>query len=813
MEAAPSKPAAPDPAVTLAVLIGASEFPYCATVSSNSAFRTSAIAMAKYLCAPMPQGFGLPPGNVLSLFDSRELPDEQLLKLGQFLASNPRATDLIIYYVGHGGFAADHEYYLALHRTQTKREYATVLEMRKLAACIRANFRNHRTYVLLDCCFAGEAVKHFQGSTTIEIAHRQFLRAFASSGTALLAAASKDSVALAPPGEDYTRFTGCLLSILDEGIERAGPRLTLAELGEQLVSVMETRYGHEAIRPEVHSPRQDQGNLAQVPLFPNRQAFAASASDDSQIFDVTDAAADESKQGSARARDQPRRRRWLTAAAALAATAIVSTVMTVLMIPGRRASTPVVPHGFLHLTVDPADATILIDGTAVNDPPPLVRRLSAGQHELSAGRRGFHAYQRSFHVDADEITRLSAVMEAAAETGFDLTSDPTGLLVWLDGQPYMVQGDGGFEPGHTPLHAESIAPGAHLIEIDDDEFEPWKQEFVQKPDERPVFHALLARIPRVIVGGQPRPPRSRRRVVAEVKAPEALEPARPAAPKAAADLQLASQVIRRAPTPPPTAVKPAVKQDPGGADKDLHLPGALPARSPPAVSFPLVKLAPEPKRCLITINTRPSAEVAIDGKPTGVSTPLVGREVTCGAHQLTFKNSFAGIDASYPMYVHPGETWSRTINLDDSAASTSDRVPTVAVLALESIDTPEALADVLTAALKRSLERDGRYRLVQGRDLVEVKLVFSCPDEAPVCMRQAGRSLGASALVFGTIRGSDDQTALVKLKWLDVATGGLSMNAERIELGSRTAARTVWARLDAEAPHWLDSLRGRQPRP
>ena len=62
------------------------------------------------------------------------------------------------------------------------------------------------------------------------------------------------------------------------------------------------------------------------------------------------------------------------------------------------------------------------------------------------------------------------------------------------------------------------------------------------------------------------------------------------------------------------------------------------------------------------------------------------------------------------------------------------------------------------------------YQLLQGKDLVEVKLVFACPDEAPACMSQAGKSLGASKLIFGNVKpsGNDYQ---VTLKLLDVNRG------------------------------------------
>ena len=49
-----------------------------------------------------------------------------------------------------------------------------------------------------------------------------------------------------------------------------------------------------------------------------------------------------------------------------------------------------------------------------------------------------------------------------------------------------------------------------------------------------------------------------------------------------------------------------------------------------------------------------------------------------------------------------------------------------------------------------------------------MKLVFACPDAAPACMSQAGKSLGADKLIFGNVKraGNDFQ---VTLKLLDVS--------------------------------------------
>jgi hypothetical protein len=92
--------------------------------------------------------------------------------------------------------------------------------------------------------------------------------------------------------------------------------------------------------------------------------------------------------------------------------------------------------------------------------------------------------------------------------------------------------------------------------------------------------------------------------------------------------------------------------------------------------------------------------------------------------------------------------------------------PTVAVLGLETSEgAPDSVAIGITEALRQRMSTTPGYRMVQGRDLVEVKLVFSCPDEAPACMSQAAKSLGSSLLIFGSVKkaGSDAYSVTLKL--------------------------------------------------
>jgi hypothetical protein len=95
----------------------------------------------------------------------------------------------------------------------------------------------------------------------------------------------------------------------------------------------------------------------------------------------------------------------------------------------------------------------------------------------------------------------------------------------------------------------------------------------------------------------------------------------------------------------------------------------------------------------------------------------------------------------------------------------------VAVLGLEPVDVPEPLAQQLTDALRQRASSTGGVRMVQGKDLIEVKMVFNCDGELPACMAQAGKTLGADKLLYGTAKkGSSKNTVTVALKLLDVKT-------------------------------------------
>lgn len=141
--------------------------------------------------------------------------------------------------------------------------------MSDFARTLKQDARDLRRYLILDCCFAASAFVEFQGTGVAETTRVKTLSEFPKKGTALLCACSAHDVALAPRGDQYTMFSGALLEVLKRGDPSLDFRLSLEQLGDRIKEVIKRKYPDTAVRPEVDSPDQREGDVADIPLFPN----------------------------------------------------------------------------------------------------------------------------------------------------------------------------------------------------------------------------------------------------------------------------------------------------------------------------------------------------------------------------------------------------------------------------------------------------------------------------------------------------------------------------------------------------------------
>jgi|GEM_PF-1197150 len=203
-------------------------------------------------------------------------------------------TDLLFYFVGHGGFVGrNSEYYLAVRCTSSANPAVSGIRMEPLATTITDRARYLRRFIILDCCYAAAAFTAFQAEGPAQVAIRQTVDLFkekakwVGKGTALLCSSGKKVPSLLTAEEDSTLFSRALLDVLSikgNPYRPDEPYLSLREVADLTEEVLGNMLDEQAPRPELHSPDQVDGDVAEVPFFPNPVVKAAKASPNSVIW-------------------------------------------------------------------------------------------------------------------------------------------------------------------------------------------------------------------------------------------------------------------------------------------------------------------------------------------------------------------------------------------------------------------------------------------------------------------------------------------------------------------------------------------------
>jgi hypothetical protein len=175
----------------------------------------------------------------------------------------------------------------------------------------------------------------------------------------------------------------------------------------------------------------------------------------------------------------PAMRRWEIAVLAVATVALVAWA-------GRDHGLGLRP-GSIVVTTAPLDATVLVDGAKVGDRSPVMVETTAGSHSVSVIRDGYVREDRQVEVSVGRATSVDAPLAVAPDTGFELTSDPPGLRIWLDGAPFPRPGGW---PALTDFRAVGVPPGRHVIVLQGEGFLPWRHELDVEPGTFRRIHAI-----------------------------------------------------------------------------------------------------------------------------------------------------------------------------------------------------------------------------------------------------------------------------------------------------------------------------------
>jgi hypothetical protein len=249
------------------ILFGASDFEHYSDLA-NPAFLFSARAFQTVLSNPRFSLFdhGV---EVLDLFDAPDDPRGLFTKVRDFIRVYPDLSDVLVYYCGHGCFLNDHSYLLLLRGTDPDMAEFTGLQPRFMRNQFERHLAARRLFLVLDCCFAGAAAQEWMSDDAQPLVMQQFRDAFPSRGAVLALAASKHSVAIAPKGETMTMFTGSIVETLTKGLSDADRSLSFRQVINAAREHILHNFGSSGVAPELHSPTQDQGDIADMPFFYN----------------------------------------------------------------------------------------------------------------------------------------------------------------------------------------------------------------------------------------------------------------------------------------------------------------------------------------------------------------------------------------------------------------------------------------------------------------------------------------------------------------------------------------------------------------
>ena len=158
--------------------------------------------------------------------------------------------------------------------------------------------------------------------------------------------------------------------------------------------------------------------------------------------------------------------------------------------PPKAQMAPAEAH--LVLTTVPADAQVFIDNEPVADGERSSIPRKPGPHVLSVTRPGYMRSDYDIVLTVERPLQMTVKLEGSPDTGFELISEPPGMLVWLDGAPIQGQ-DGGTV--RTNFRASRILPGRHVLELrsGDARFLPWREELEIEPGVISRVQAVMKR--------------------------------------------------------------------------------------------------------------------------------------------------------------------------------------------------------------------------------------------------------------------------------------------------------------------------------
>ncbi len=218
----------PDASQSRAVLIGSSAFA-TPQLTDLPGVRNNVADLRQLLMHG--DGMALSSDQCVATLD----PSREVLSRAVREAATAASDTFVVYYAGHGAISPhDGQLYLTLPDTDPGDLGLTAIPYKELRAHLY-DAKAQRRIMILDCCFSGRATAVMSDPSSLVTGQ------ISVAGCHTLASTTANEPAQAPPGEQYTAFTGELIELLRNGTAEAGEFLTLDAVYHSLVRAMATR--------------------------------------------------------------------------------------------------------------------------------------------------------------------------------------------------------------------------------------------------------------------------------------------------------------------------------------------------------------------------------------------------------------------------------------------------------------------------------------------------------------------------------------------------------------------------------------------
>jgi hypothetical protein len=131
--------------------------------------------------------------------------------------------------------------------------------------------------------------------------------------------------------------------------------------------------------------------------------------------------------------------------------------------------------GVVEVKAQPEDVILEVDGRAAGTPP---LKVSRGAHKITARRPGYVTESREVQLEPGDRRVLEFALKVSPDTGMEITSEPEGALIWIDGGPVVTTTGA---QASTPYIITRVRPGRHVVELRL-ENRSWLKEVEVKPD-------------------------------------------------------------------------------------------------------------------------------------------------------------------------------------------------------------------------------------------------------------------------------------------------------------------------------------------